>query len=76
MDPSQTRLRSGLWNLGILGGLARNEVNDPNTLFTVTNAWTPIALFVDLRGAGPTVRLEVYLDTLNATLDIGAVVIT
>ena len=60
------------WELG----LARNEVNNPNTLFAVAFAWTPIALSIDLRGAGPTVRLEVYLDTLNAALDIGAVVIS
>ena len=61
------------WQLGLPNG----KTNNPNIQFTVGDSWTPIFLFIDLdQSVIPKVRLELYLDTLNTALDIGAVLVT
>ena len=58
------------WQLGLPAG----RTNNPNTAFTVTDTWTLIFLSIDLyQDVDPHVRLEIYLDTLNVALDVGAV---
>ena len=48
--------------------------NNPTTAFHVSENWTPLFLCIDLGNIFlPRLRLEIYLDTLNAGLDVGAV---